>query len=216
MPAESPSPSRPSRGVNGQPRLFRVFQQSPQVRTIELPLIEQRLTPVEVSAQKQLDPYSLATTEYPGVFWYRDQAGAIGWLRAENFYGFEVDALQQLIVVEELGDAVGIAEPWMQDKPVFTGGQPRAGNPYFLITAGLVVFGIALFGIVTTIGRGLQLGGFPGWDWLIALLVLGLLMPLSVVLGLRGVLRLRWWRAARAEAKRRGIKLPDKLTGLGV
>ena len=216
MPAESTSPPRPSPGVNGLPRLFRVFQQAPQIRTLELPLIEQRLTPIEVSAQKQLDPYSLATTEYPGVYWYRDQSGATGWLRTENFYGFEVGALQQLIVVEELGEAVGIAEPWMQDKPVVSAGQPRAGNPYVLITSAVAVFGIAVFGLVTTIGRGLQYGGFPGWGSLIAILVLGLLMPLSVGLGVRGVVRLRWWRAARAEAKRRGIDVPDKLTGLGI
>ena len=216
MPAERTSPSRPSPGVNGLPRLFRVFQQAPQVRTLELPLLEQRLTPVEVSSQKQLAPYALATTEYPGVYWYRDQAGATGWLRAENFYDFEVSSLQQLIVVEELGDAVGIAEPWMQDKPVISGGQPRAGNPYVLITSAVVVFGISVFGVLATIVRALQAGGFPGWGSLVAILILGLLMPLSVALGLRGVLRLRWWRATRAEAKRRGIELPDKLTGLGI
>ena len=207
---------KPSIGVNGATRLFRFFQQTPEVAQFEQPLAEARLAPVEVSAQRQLAPLHLATTEFPGVYHYRDDAGRAGWLRTENFYQFEVRSLQQLIVVEELSDAIGIPEPWMQERPLFTGGQPRTGNPYLLIGSGVVVLGVAVWGIASVIADVLRGGGMLGGAWIAALVVLVLLVPLSVVVAIRGVLRLRWWRAARAEARRRGIDLPDKLTGVGV
>ncbi len=200
-----------SAGVDGQQRVFRFFQQAPTATEFVVPLVERRLTGIEVSAQRQLAPLALTTTEHPGVFWYRDPDGRYGWLRTEHFYDFEVNDLQQLVVVEELSEAVGVTEPWMQDKPVITGGQPRAGNPYFLMAAGAILVGLSAFGLVTMATTDPRDAG-----WVVALVMMALLLVLSVLLVIRGATRLRWWRLARAEARRRGVELPDKLTGLGV
>lgn len=200
-----------SRGVDGQQRVFRFFQQAPTSYEFVVPLVEQRLSTIEVSTQRQLERLTLITTEHPGVFWYRDPNGHYGWMRAEHFYQFEIDDLQQLVVVEELSDAIGIPEPWRQDKPIITGGQPRAGNPYVLIGLGGVFGAIAAFGLIAIL-----LSGESGLGWAVAVIVTALLLATSPLLIIRGAKRLRWWRLARAEAKRRGIELPDKLTGLGV
>lgn len=198
-------------GVNGQQRVFRFYQQTPSPAEHVVALNELRLTPTEVSAQKQLAPFSLATTEHAGVFWYRDEQGRTGWMRLENFYNFEVDDLQQLIVVEQLSEAAGVPEPWSQDRPALTLGQPRTGNPYVLMVTGAVLIGVAGFGVVRALADGD--GSLP---WTIALVMMVLLIALAVAVIIRGAMRLRWWRRTRAEAKRRGIALPDKLTGLGI
>lgn len=186
-------------------------QGRPAVTDRLTPVVRQPATLLEVSIVQQLMPYTPRLTEHAGVYLYTEPGVGSGWLRLENLSSHDTNKLHQLMIVEDISAAIGIKEPWREDPPALRLGAPRAGNPYILIVFGLIVAGLGAFGVV----RIATLDG--EWSVIrgIALVTTFALIPLGLLLAERGRRRLRWWHAARAEAARRGIPLPDKLSGTG-
>ena len=185
----------------------------PDERDFVVPIDYKPLSRVSVSLAQQLRPLKPRLTEHPGVYWYLDDGVGSGWLRVEETHPVDVDRLHKFMIVADLSLATGHEEPWPVDPTIIgQAGAPRAGNPYLLIGWGAVTFGIACFGLFRIFFSDAFDDG-PGT--IFAGICMVLLAGVSTVLVVRGVKRMAWWRAARAEARRRGIPLPDKLSGTG-
>lgn len=154
-----------------------------------------------------LRPLSPRETENPGVFWYTDPAHGAGWLRLEGFGAVTIDEVQQAVRTLAIEAAVGQPEPVRQEVLSFGNSLAnRTTNPYFKIGAGAVVLGLVIFGAV-------RLFTEPGMDpgkAFAALAMVGVAV-LCVILIVNGFRRRAWWHRARAEARRQGVRLPDRL-----
>lgn len=152
-------------------------------------------------------PLSPGETEHPGVFWYADPASGSGWLRLEGFPAVNVDEVQQAVRTLAIEAALGQSEPVRQE--VLSVGNAlvnRTTNPYFKIAAGTILLGLAVFAMTRMLTTP---GAEPGKIFaLVASIGLAVVCVILVVNGLR---RRAWWHRARAEAKRQGIPLPDRL-----
>jgi hypothetical protein len=185
----------------------------PAERDFVVPLDHKLLLPVSVSLAQQLRPLKPRLTYHPGVYWYLEEGVGSGWLRVEETDPVDVESLHELMVAADLGLAAGHEEPWPVDRSMLGQiGAPRAGNPYIMIGWGALLIGVACFGVI----RFFSTDGFGGGPaGISAGILMVLLIGVSTALIVRGAKRLAWWHAARAEARRRGIPLPEKLTGTG-
>lgn len=154
-----------------------------------------------------LRPLSPRETEHAGVFWYADPGDGTGWLRLEGFPAVNVHEVQQAVRTLALDAAIGQPEPVRQEVLGFGNSLVnRTTNPYFKIAAGLVLLGLAGFALVRMLGT-------PGFDLgkIFALVACLGLVVACVILIANGLKRRAWWHRARAEARRQGVGLPDRL-----
>lgn len=181
----------------------------PAERDFVVPMLVTGGNATDVALARQLRPYRPRLTEHPGVYWYIEEGVGSGWLRVEEVQPHYVDSLHQLMLANDLGLAAGVEEPAPIDQSM---PGPRTGNPYILIGWGAVVIALGAYSGV----RALLDPPSDDAAFTTVSLVAGLVFAvLGVLLIVKGALRMRWWRAARAEAKRRETPLPEKLTGLG-
>ncbi|CAN5379036.1 hypothetical protein BH10ACT7_BH10ACT7_03010 [soil metagenome] len=154
-----------------------------------------------------LRPLSPRETESAGVFAYTDPASGAGWMRMEGFRSVNVNEVQQAVRTLAIDKAIGQSEPVRQEVLSFGNALvPRTTNPYVKIAVGVIILGIAVFGL-------LRLLTLPGTDpgRVVAALVLSALAVVCVILIANGFRRRAWWHRARAEARRQGVELPDRL-----
>jgi hypothetical protein len=170
-----------------------------------------------VSLVRVIRQYNPKLTDHMGVYWYLQPGVGSGWMRAEGASPRDIATLHELVLVDDLAAATATTEgSWRIDPPVPGFGQPRTGNPYVLIVWGAIV---VVLGVISTfaVTFGAQFAATPLPGRISAGAISLVLVPLGIVLVVIGTRRMRWWRATRAEAKRRGITdLPDKISGMGV
>lgn len=180
---------------------------APQEFLVEVPV---KWHTLEVTAAvRYLVSFRPRLSAEPGSYFYDHPDIGSGWVRVEGLRDSEATLLHELLTVEDINVVIGLSEPWREDPPVTRNGAPRAGNPWFLL--GAAVFFIALVTIpwVTTTAEMT-----PALE-ITKVVSMVLFIGLGLGLAVRGLMRMRWWTAARAEARRRGIPYPNKLSGLG-
>ena len=154
-----------------------------------------------------LRPLSPRETEHSGVFFYTDPANGAGWLRLEQFRKVNIDEVQQAVRTLAIDTAIGQSEPVRQEVLSFGNAMVnRTTNPYFKIAAGVILLGVAVFGLVRLLtDPGIE----PGK--VVATVACAGLAVVCLILIRQGFKRRAWWHRARAEARRQGVELPDRL-----
>lgn len=194
---------------------IRFFQQrdatgAESVSEFVAPALGQLLVPDTTAIARQIAGYQPRLTDHAGAYWYRDGTGASGWLRVEGLHPRDIDKIHELMIVEDISAAIGIPEPWRMDPEMFTSVRLRTGNPWMFLGSAVVILGFAIAMMLSAIFRANNLALLITLIFFSAAFVV-----LGVLLIRRAVQRLPWWNAARAEVRRRGIPMPDKLHGLG-
>jgi len=149
-----------------------------------------------------------------GVYRYNDPARGSGVLYVEGANQLHLSRIDELVHMEEIERTIGMKDPIrIEDLPLYL--VPfvvRARSPYlqlFLASLGLLVFVGCTVGPFTT----LRHASVPELIMLYVLAAVSL--GASGFLIVRNCRRLRWWHAARAQAKRDGGPMPEDLQILG-
>lgn len=191
--------------------LIRFHEQEPQQQEVAVPVEAPLHVREEVQVHRMLRRWRLGLTDTPGTYFYADDAGRSGWLRLEGFSAGTVATVHQLVSADVLSAQAGVAESMAEDDWVGSYTTARTGNPYLLVAVGVAMMVLGAAGLA----RMAPLAG-QGTGNLVATVMMGLLVLVGVLPIVRGAVRLTWWHRARAEARRRGVPLPDKLKGLGL
>lgn len=155
-----------------------------------------------------LQPRSTSTS---GVYAYVDPGTGSGWLRVEG-YAVIVGRMDELVRLSEINAAIGRPEPFGSVHPGSGGPAVFASrNPFVQFVAGLLLLAAAVIGFVSFS----KLASSPPALQVVIMVLLVVLALGSAALVFVGARRMRWWLAARAQAKRDGGSLPSDLETFG-
>lgn len=147
-----------------------------------------------------LRPLRPVRTADPTVFSYSDPARGSGMLRVEGLDGSRVDELVEMVQLDELSRAVGMVEPHPLHSMRVTNRFYFHSPVYGIIAIGALAMTFIIGGVVGVVRTGEPL-----------LLLFWLLAVPPVVPLRRYARRYPWWRAVRAEVRRRGERMPSTL-----
>jgi len=194
--------------------LVRLFQledaegrPAPAQSVREVPVMTMRI--MAESAIRVIGDLELSPTVESGSYLYRDPAGGAGWLRLEGFRRSDLEVADDLVRTFEISRSIGRSDPHRpEDLGSIAYLTPRTTNPFVQIGMGAVALIMGAVGLVVVLVGGIHGGAGAA---IAAGITCAGLVGVGIWALVIGGRRVPWWRAARAEAKRRGGSPPDQL-----